>query len=394
VLSAHGCTTDARQASRPAGCPTLADMSAGLPATPAWRTNPALADVDGDGYLDVAATTRKGEPPGVFLFRAPDRWIRSSEGISLDMQPCGIGVDLVDVTGDGLRDLLVADHCTGLYLFRGDGKGGWTRLAHLRHPSGEGFNDVVAGDVDGDGRVDLVALAAFTTGFTVYLQTEAGTFVPQETTLPRSGYGYELGLADLDGDGVPDLYTSLQWLSQRHRERGVKEAKVWLQRPAGLWEPVQGLPESGGFYGVARGDLDEDGVVDLVLSGMDGQGILLFFGIGAGTWRPASPPHPGQAPDRAFAGVALADLDRDGHLDMVAVQHRPAAIVIWLGDGSGGFSQCPPPHPPLPRAFDPGWGIAVGDINRDGYPDIVAGFGSDGGGALRAWALVAGPTSR
>ena len=83
----------------PAGCPAFRDLARGLPTSPGWRTNPSLADVNGDGYLDLAATTRKGEQPRVFLFQPPDGWIDSSEGIALDFRPCGVGVDLVDLTG-------------------------------------------------------------------------------------------------------------------------------------------------------------------------------------------------------------------------------------------------------------------------------------------------------
>ena len=66
--------------------------------------------------------------------------------------------------------------------------------------------------------------------------------------------------------------------------------------------------------------------------------------------------------------------------------YRQVFLIYGRPDGTGGFTECPTAHDPLPASYRPGWGLAVGDINRDGYPDIVAGFGSEGGGALRAWA--------
>ncbi len=381
--------TDRSASPLPRGCPALADLSQGLPVSPGWRTNPSLADVNGDGYLDLAATTRKGEGPKVFLYDPAGKWVDSSRGIGVDVYPCGIGVDLVDLTGDGRLDLLVADHCDGLFLFEGDGRGGWRRLAHLRHPAGEGFNDAAAGDLDGDGRIDLAALGAFTTGITLYRQQASGGFAPLSARLPRSGGGSQLRLADLDGDGRLDLYGTLQGINPPGRARGEREAKVWLQRPRGAWEPGAGLPESGNSYGLALGDFNEDGRPDLALSNMDYEGgVLLFEGTGPGAWRPLAGPPPGQAPGRLFAGVSLVDLDGDGHLDLVAVEHRKPAIVTWVGDGAGHFAECPPGGPPLAESLAPGWGVAAGDIDRDGHPDLVAGFGSEGGGALRAWALA------
>lgn len=295
-------------------------------------------------------------------------------------------MQLVDVTGDGLLDLLVADHCGGLYLFGGDGKGNWVRLALLRSRTGEGFNDVAALDFDGDGRMDLAALAAFTTGISLFRQETDGSFVIPRGDLPRSGFGYALHSTDLDGDSRPDLYGTLQGIDPRDRARGEREAKVWLQRPGGHWEAGAGLPESGAFYGAALGDVNEDGLPDLVLSRMDEEGgLAVFLGTAPGVWGALSGPAPGQGRGRLFTGLAFADFDRDGHLDLVAVEYLKPAIVVWVGDGAGHFTECPGAVSLLPNSYKPGWGLVVGDINRDGQPDLAAGFG-DGGGALRAWA--------
>jgi len=369
-----------------APCPVFSDLSQGLPVTRGWRTNPSLADVNGDGYLDLAATNRKGEGPKVFLYDPAKGWLPSSEGIRLDMYSCGVGVELKDVTGDARIDLLVADHCTGLYLFQGDGQGRWERVVKQRHPSGEGFNDASAGDLNGDGRTDLVALAAFTTGFSLFEKREDGSFAGLKSGLPRSGGGYEVGLADLDGDGMMDIYATLQGTHPGSRARGEREAKVWLQKPGGTWEAGSGLPETGNFYGMAAGDINKDGFVDLVLSRTDYEGgVLVFLGKGQGVWELLAGSQPGEAPGRLMAGVALSDLDQDGNLDLIAVERTKPAVVAWIGDGSGKFTECGG-GPVLPRSEGPGWGLAVGDVTKDGHPDVVAGFGSEAGGALKAWA--------
>jgi hypothetical protein len=374
---------------RPAGCPAFKDISRGLPTSDGWRTNPALADVNGDGYLDLAATTRKGAGPKVFLFDPQRGWTDVSQGISLDHYPCGIGMELADVDGDRTLDLLAADHCTGLHLFHRNGQV-WERFAHLRHPNGEGFNDAAAGDLDGDGRIDLVALGAFSTGLTLFMQERPGRFVHRETGLPRSGHGFDVNLADLDGDGRLDIYASLQGHDPNAKDSKDHRIMVWLQRPRGAWMKGSGLPDTGNYYGIASGDVNEDGLPDLVLSDRDiGGGVLIFTGTSRGAWSHVRGPPPGSSGKRAFAGVALSDLDGDGHLDLAAVERLQPSIVLWRGDGSGRFTECPPAVEPLPASLSPGWGLAVGDVDRDGRPDLVAGFGSERYGALKVWVQIA-----
>ena len=100
----------------------------GLAETGYWKGVPVLADVNGDGNLDLAAALRQGKGAHVWLGDGRGNWTDSSEGLAMKSS-CGGGVSIGDVNGDGMPDLVLADHCQGVLVYLGDGQGRWTRIA-------------------------------------------------------------------------------------------------------------------------------------------------------------------------------------------------------------------------------------------------------------------------
>lgn len=205
------------------------------------------------------------------------------------------------------------------------------------------------GDLDGDDRAD--AIVAGSVGPLVSYADSEWT----RSVLAAQGFTTQGGLAvgDLDRDGDLD----------------VTVGTVWFENPrsSGPW-PVHRIGSGNQeTQDVAIGDLDRDGKLDVVLRGGAGSAVTLFKQNGSRSWLRRD------LAGGATQGLALADLDKDGFLDVV-VGGR------WLRNPRGKILSRPWPR----RSFG-SWSLeaalAVGDLNRDGRPDVVMTV-SDGQGRI------------
>jgi hypothetical protein len=352
----------------------------GLPEAGRWKSDPAFADVNGDGHVDIGGVPRLGQGPRVFLGDGRGNWTESSDGLSY-FTSCGGGVRFADVNRDGRMDLAVADHCQGIFVFLGDGAGHWTAVtSHLHPPIGEGetaslftgVEDLDVGDVNGDGHLDLVGGGSDESGINVYLGDGTGSNWTLKPTpsLPKEEWAVRVRLADVNRDGALDL---LAGYSQGPR--------VWLNDGAGGWKPaLQGLPSPlvrGLYSNVELGDLNGDGFLDLATANwVDGPEIYLRQGDGS--WKRQGFEFPQL--EGGAVSVRMGDLDRDGHLDLVVAGRLKVeggfirGVFALFNDGAGKMRFAEATGLPETGLSAIG-GLNLGDVNGDGFPDILLGTG-------------------
>jgi len=280
------------------GDPVLAfDASAGGCAP----SSLAIVDLDGDGRADVVFTG-----PGCGLRTlVQDTGGRLVPG-ETHAAPDARLVRLADLDGDGRPEVVVGGAGSSVDV--------WTVSAgHLQPLRSVSFGalrsvlDLRAGDVDGDGRIDLVAVSGGQPGenAAVARQLADGSFAPALQLEPPSGVqGVDIG--DLDGDGRADLA-----FVDGFRE----EVHVLRQRADGSFGPTESLAVSQQPGAVRIADVDGDGRADLLVLGFGHIGLFVQNPDGS---LAQEDDYPGANHLGTPDSFALGDIDRDGRLDVAA----------------------------------------------------------------------------
>jgi hypothetical protein len=211
-----------------------------------------------------------------------------------------------------------------------------------------------------------VANACSPASVTTLLGDGTGSFA----SAPRFSMGagavpWAFAVTDLNADGRRDLAVA---------DYGSSTVPVLLGAGDGTFTAAQAAP-AGGMAApdaIAAGDFDENGRPDVVVANAESRSdgdsrtaLTVLLGDGHGALRPA----PGTSQHAASTGesVAVADLDGDGHQDVVEAS-AVGPLLILLGDGHGGFTIAPGPAP------DPGSApssLVATDLNGDGRPDVA-----------------------
>ena len=359
---------DSARRAEDGGCKTLL-LGGTLPLDPTWGDPVALADLNGDRKLDLVTTTS-------LLFGTGDG--RFSPGLD-DTTASAVG----DLNGDGVVDLVLTNGgsaTVSVSLGRGDGtftaKRDYDVGARYLPPDAGGSLDeattMALGDVNGDGKLDLVAANHGSSAVTVLFGKGDGTF-GSGRAFPTGEGPVALTLGDLNGDGKTDLVTVSLDTATMSVLLGTgggafaasRDYPLPIDTPTG-WDAYQTTL-------IALDDLNRDGKLDLVLVTFWMNQASVLLGKGDGTFA-ASVDYPlgdnsGLSRNGPTAFV-LADLNGDGKQDLVVANTMGPTLAVLLGKGDGGFA-ARQEYPAVSASSS----LAVGDLNGDGKPDIAASGG-------------------
>ncbi len=301
--------------------------------------------------MDVADFNENGKPD-----LAADRTVLldGTTRVPLDVDPLAYvtGVDAGDYDQDGHQDALLSTvhydaegrvTASSLDLFFGNGKGQFAVAERLNMPLD--LNGVHTGDLDRDGRLDVVALGRRA----LYIRRGVGSGPVAESVVTLSGSATDVELADVNRDGILDAVVSLY---------DPRSFAVYPGDGNGSFGAPIVAASDANSYSFKLGDLNHDGWLDIVTDG--GSAVTVILANGDGGWA-APVEHPSTVPWDTAIGTILGDFNNDGHLDALGW-----GGAMLFGDGRGGLS--------APFAFDietPN-GFAY-DWNRDGLIDIVYG---------------------
>ncbi|MBI3946471.1 MAG: VCBS repeat-containing protein [Armatimonadetes bacterium] len=326
-----------------------------------------VADLDADGPLDLLVTNGTGDLS--LLHGAGDGTFAPREvvpvvGVAGD-NPILLNFGLAeDLNGDGRLDLVAADNSNNRLCVL-LGQGGRAFGAAAFYAVGTTPYGITAGDFNGDEKPDLAACNGSSRDIAVLLNQGAGTFAPA-VFYPIAGSATRVGTADFNGDGKLDLAVS-DYSRYVFTYRGNGDGTF----VAGPTYTVGNAPSQ-----VIAADLNNDGKVDLATSNYYGYSISVLTGLGDGTFAVSALSLVNMWPNYLVA----ADLDGDGWLDLAApnrdsyVSQRTGGFAVLKNTGGGLFAA------PVKFSTDgtDARHLAAGDLNGDGRPDLAVTNSSQG----------------
>ncbi len=339
-----------------------------------------ITDVDGDGNPDVVIAS--GHPDGLMasvngfltssmmvLFGKGDGTLIGapaySTGAFTDTTPNSIA--LADFNGDGIQDMAVAANGSeDVWVMLGNSNGTFQTPTRMAFPGpGVWAGSVVAADLTGSGKQDLVVANLANNNVWVFLGSGTGTFQTPVSSIVGGTSVTSLAVADFNGDHKLDLVATYSG-----SPGGVA---LLLGNGNGSFTLAQTFNAGANPLSARVGDFNKDGKLDFAVvdsgvlgSSADPGGAFVFLGSGAGNFQPAVSYSAGVNP----LTLAVGELNQDGVSDFVVGtgdSNGNYYIGVLLGNSNGTFN----PISVFPTAFGP-QSIALADLNGDGKLDVIA----------------------
>ncbi|MEM7758756.1 MAG: FG-GAP-like repeat-containing protein [Cyanobacteria bacterium P01_A01_bin.40] len=311
-------------------------------------------DLDNDGFLDLIIASGSSIR---LRFNNGDGTFEDGSSSIYRAQEFVEAVAIEDFNNDGLLDVIAAGFNGNVSLFANQSNRIFASSSNFG--LGERLDDMVAGDFNADGNLDLVGALNQSKTINVLYGNGDGTLESAIDFYTGSRKINSLAAGDLNNDGIEDLIATVQ------NSLNITVFIGGLNAPFEVPVDYPGTNKSASnFTALDLGDFNNDGNLDVVSFNSLLENVSILLGLGDGT---LATPQPLNILPGASTDLALGDFDSDGWLDIAASNTVVRGITLFSNQGDGDFRDNYQTFVTTNTT-----NFATGDINNDGFPDLVS----------------------